>query len=227
MNTHNRRRSIQLAVIAGLLMLSGCASTQYPAAIVQAGPEPEIEVHAQAFPRIGNVLPVRVSVENKRNVSRRLSPSRVTAIAASGEEVTGMTVDEAAAASGDADALRNSLPEGRVGPKIAEALIVPPAYGFMAGGQVAGGGGAMLFTAVGLIVGSARATQLALSPNARLGTVMLSGQDLGNGVEAAGYVFYPAREYRALEVGVSNLEAGSEEVVTIPWTQIGAESENR
>lgn len=206
--------------MAGLAVLSGCATTRYPDRIVHVGPEPEIEVTANAFPAVGKVLPVRLSVENKRSSDRMLSASSVIAIAPSGERVEPMSVDEAATASGDADALRNSLTDGGVGAKVADALIIPPAYGVMAGGQAAGGGGAMLLGAVGLLAGTAQATRLALSPNARLETVMLFEKSLPSGEPVEGYVFYPAGEYRALEVSVSNLENQSAEVVTIPWDKL-------
>jgi hypothetical protein len=220
----------RIALIGSLLMASGCAANApYPEKVVEIHREPEVVVSARAFPRVGNALPVKLSVTNKRPIARSLRLDSVIAVTKAGDRLEPMPADETSRAAGNADTLRNSLPDSSVGGKAAVAPLEGMADGMKVGiGLGAGGGGntalggAMVGGGVGLILGTVYATRLALSPDARLETVMLTDTPLKCCSPVEAYVFYPAGEYRDLEVGVINHERLETETITIPWSTLEA-----
>ncbi|MGH7865005.1 MAG: hypothetical protein ACREQB_08445, partial [Candidatus Binataceae bacterium] len=203
------RHTVQtLVAVATTLWLAGCGIASapikdLPRTVVSPTPG-SLTVGAQSADRVGDVLPVHVSVANGSDSPRRIVPSQIFALDDNGNRVAPLATAEAARQAGNAVQLRSALTGAAVSGVALGALGA--GIGAAAGSAFgAPGTGAILGSAIGggsgIIRGAQRSQQTAeREADQQIGALALRPEEVRRDFTVSGYVFYPNGNYREIEV---------------------------
>jgi uncharacterized protein YcfJ len=196
-------------------MVAGCAPAATPTSQLmqkpRVGPEVakgEITVKSKAGQALNGIVPVDVNIANGTDQRRAIRADTVYAIDANGQRVAPISFDDAARAAGGTQQLEQAMKPAAVG--MLQGAAVGALVGAMAACQSGGGGdaaaaaviaGAAVGAAIGLLQGVSSAqeeqqgkTREDLASLALCDTTVQPGQSIN------GYVFFPAGDYKFIEV---------------------------
>jgi len=231
-NDRRRRLLFLLGAAAAAVWLGGCASQELSQdrpivrepQRVQLPQTGELEVHADAMPLVGNVIPVKLSVKNLAPRSRVLDKPAVRAITVSGERVNELGLDDPAVVENGSELLRVvSNGQSAMGAVVEKDFGGWGAIGFI---SLLGAGPVLM-----AMVAIDSVAEAAKNPSQRLRRYSLGDPASGafgeepryptnlvvGQISISGYVFLANQKYTALEVTVINTLTGNDEVLTVPW----------
>jgi hypothetical protein len=202
----------RLALLAAFAM-SGCSSngavaTPSPLTLPKVVATPikgRVSVVAVADKRVGNVVPVYISVANGSDDPLLESPAEIFAQGDDGNRVPVVPITEAVTQAGGAAGLASSL-------GTAAAYGLPAAaIGGVSGAAGGGLGGMSLGGAQGLWTAHQAAEQRA---EEQIANLSLKPATIPPNGTASGYVFYPADQYQSLLAIMGDTESHSSVMAT-------------
>jgi uncharacterized protein YcfJ len=205
-------RGMTLAIA---LFVAGCAPASTPSSRLlqkpRTGPEVvkgEITVKSKAGEAINGILPVDVNIANGTDQRRPIRADTVYAINAQGQRVGPIDFDDAARAAGGTQQLEQAMKPAATG--MLQGAAVGALIGAMAACRSGGGGdaaaaaviaGAAVGAAIGLLGGASNAQEeQQAKTREELASVVLCDTNVQPGQSINGYVFFPAGDYKFIEI---------------------------